>query len=109
MVTLSLIKEARIYSGEKTASSISGAGKTGQLHVKKLEHSLTPYTKINSKWIKDLNVRPDTMKLLQENTSRTLHNINHSKILFDPPPREMEIKAKINKWDLMKLKAFAQQ
>ena len=70
----------------------------------KLEHSLTPYTKINSKWIKDLNVRPDTIKLLEENTGRTLYDINHSKILFDPAPREMEIKAKINKWDLMKLK-----
>ena len=71
-----------------------------------LEHSLTPYTKINSKWIKDLNVRPDTVKLLEENRGRTLHDINHSKILFDPPPREMEIKTKINKWDI---KAFAQQ
>ena len=69
----------------------------------KLEHSLTPYTKINSKWIKDPNVRPDTIKLLEENIGRTLHDINHSKILFDPPPRELEIKTKINKWDLMKL------
>ena len=70
----------------------------------KLEHSLTPYTKINSKLIKDLNVRPDTIKLLGENIGRTLYDINHSKNLFDPPPREMEIKRKINKWDLMKLK-----
>ena len=72
----------------------------------KLEHSLTPYTKINSKGIKDLNVRPDTIKLLEENRSRTLYDINHSKILFDPAPREMEIKTKIKKWDLMKLESF---
>ena len=70
----------------------------------KLEHSLTAYTKINSKWIRDLNVRPDTIKLLEENIGRTLYDIHHSKILFDPPPREMEIKT--NKWDLMKLKSF---
>ena len=72
----------------------------------KLEHFLTPHTKINSKWIKDLNVRPDTIKHLEENIGRTLFDINHSKILFDPPPREMEIKTKINKWNLMKLKDF---
>ena len=72
----------------------------------KLEHSLTPYTKINSKWIKDLNVRPDTIQLLEENIGRTLYEINHSKILFDPHPREMEIRTKINIWDLMKLKSF---
>ena len=72
----------------------------------KLEHFLTPYTKINSKWIKDLNVKPDTIKLLEENIGRTLYDINHSKILFDPPLREMERKTKINKWDLMKLKSF---
>ena len=72
----------------------------------KLEHSLTPYTKINSKWIKDINVRLDTVKLLEENIGRTLYDINHSKIPFDPPPRVMEIKTKINKWDLMKLKSF---
>ena len=70
----------------------------------KLERSLTLYTKINSKWIKDLNVRPDTIKLLEENIGRTLYDINHSKILLHPPPREMEIK--INTWDLMKLKSF---
>ena len=72
----------------------------------KLEHSLTPYTKINSKWIKNLNGRPDTIKLLEENIGRALYDINHSKILFYPPPREMEIKTKINKWGLMKLKIF---
>ena len=72
----------------------------------KLEHFLTPYTKINSKWIKELNVRPDTIKLLEENIGRTLYDINHSKIFFDPPLRVMEIKTKINEWDLMKLKSF---
>ena len=72
----------------------------------KLEHFLTPYTKINSKWIKDLNVRPETIKLLEENIGKTLSNINHSRILYDPPPRVMGIKAKINKWDLIKLKSF---
>ena len=70
----------------------------------KLEHFLIPYTKINSKWIKDINVRLENIKLLEENTGRTLSDINHSTILYDPPPREMEIKAKINKWDLIKLK-----
>ena len=72
----------------------------------KLEHYLISYTKISSKWIKDLNVKQDTVKLLEENIGRTLYDINHNKILFDPPPREMEIKAKVNIWDLMKLKSF---
>ena len=67
----------------------------------KLEHSLTPYTKINSKWIKDLHVRPDMIKFLAENIGRTPFDINHSKIFFDPLPRVMEIKTKINKWHLM--------
>ena len=70
----------------------------------KLEHFLTPYTKINSKWIKDLNIRPETIKLLEENLGKTLSDINHSRILYDPPPRVLEIKAKINKWDLIKIK-----
>ena len=72
----------------------------------KLEHFLTPYTKINSKWIKDLNVRPETIKHLEENVGKTLSDIYHSRILYDPPPRILEIKAKINKWDLIKTKSF---
>ena len=102
-----MTKKTRIYSGEKTACSISGAGKTGQPHGKeKLEHSLTPYTKRNLKWIKDLNIPPDTIKLLKENIGQTLSNINDSNIFSDPPLREMSVKTKINKWDLIKLKSF---
>ena len=72
----------------------------------KLDHFLIPYTKVNSKWIKDLNVRSETIKLLEKNIGRTLNDINQSKILYDPLPRVMEIKTKINKWDLIKLKSF---
>ena len=72
----------------------------------KLEHFLTPYTKINSKWIKDINVRPETIKLLEEYIGKTFSDLNHSRILYDPPTTVMEIKAKINKWDLMNLKSF---
>ena len=71
----------------------------------KVEHFLIPYTKINSKWIKNLNVRSETRKLLEENIGKTLSDINHSRILYAPPPRVMEIKAKINKWELVKLKS----
>ena len=72
----------------------------------KQQHFLTPYTKINSKWIKDLNIKPETIKLLEENIGKTLSIINHSRILYDLPPRILEIKAKINKWDLIKIKSF---
>ena len=72
----------------------------------KLEHFLTPYTKISLKWINDLNVRPETIKFLEENIDKTLSDIIHSRILYDPPPRILEIKAKINKWDLIKCKSF---
>ena len=99
-----MIKEARIYNGEKTACSISGAGKTGQPHRK--EWNLTPYSKINSKCIKDPNVRPGTIKLLEESIGRTFLDINHSNVFLDPPSRVMKIKTKINKWDLIKLKSF---
>ena len=71
----------------------------------KLEHFLRPYTKINSKWIKDLNVKPEIIKLLEENIGRMSYDINQSKILYDPSPR-MEIKTKVNKWYLIKLKRF---
>ena len=72
----------------------------------KLEHFLTPYTKINSKWTQDLNVRPETIKLLEENIGKTLSDIHHSRILYDPPPRILEIEAKINKWNLIKIESF---
>ena len=72
----------------------------------KLEHFLPPYTEINSKWIKDLNVRPETIKFLEENIGKTLSDIHHSRILYDSPPRVMEIKTKIKKWNLIKIKSF---
>ena len=74
--------------------------------VNHLEHFLTPYTKINPKWVKDLNVRPETIKLLEQNIGKTLSDIHHSRILYDSPPRILEIKSKINKWDLIKIKSF---
>ena len=86
---------------EKRVFSINGSGKTGQLYVK-LKHFLTAYTNINSKWIKNLNVRPETIKLLEENIGINLFDMNHSKVLYDPLFRVMEIKTKIN------LKTFAQ-
>ena len=118
MDTLSLTKEARIYNGLKTIS-LTNLFNLSLIKDKwcwenwsttckgmKLEHFLTPYTKINSEWIKDLNVTPETIKLLEENIGKTLSNINHSRILYDPPLRILEIKAKINKWDIIKIKGF---
>ena len=98
-----------MYHGFLIHSSVDGH--LGCLHVLAIINSavmnfLTPYTKINSKWIKDLNGRPETIKLLEENIGKTLSNVNHSSILYDPPPRILEIKAKINKWDLIKIKSF---
>ena len=107
MDTLSSTKETRTYNGKKTTSLTSGAGNWSTTCKRmKLEHFLTPYTKINPKWIKDLNIRPETIKLLEENIGKTLSDINHSRILYNPSPRVMEIKAKINKLDLIKLKSF---
>ena len=96
MGTLSLTKKARIYNEEKTSL----------FNKWYWENWTTSCKSINSKWIKDLNVRPETIKLLEENICRTLYDINHSKILYNPPLRIMEIKTKINKWDLIKLKRF---
>ena len=107
MGTLSLTNEAKIYNGEKTIFS-KWCWENWATMCKRmiLEHFLTTYRKKNSKWIKGLSVRPETIKLLEENIGRTLDDINQSKILYDPPPRVMQIKTKVNKWDLVKLKSF---
>ena len=93
-----MTKEASIYNGEKTASSISGAGKTGQLHVKEwirtFSHTTHTHRHTNSKWIIDFNVRLDTIKLIEENIGRTIFNINWSSIFLDPSPRVVKIKQK---------------
>ena len=100
MDTLSLTKEARIYNGKNDNLFEKWCWENWSTTCKimKLEHFLTPYTKINSKSIKDLSSRPETIKLLEENIGKTLSNINHSSILYDPPPKILEIKTKINKW-----------
>ena len=99
MGTLSLPKEARIYNLFKDNLFNKWCWENWSTMCKriKLEHFLTPYTKINAKWIKHLNVRPETIKLLEENIGKTLSDINHSRILYDPPPRVMETKSFFNK------------
>ena len=108
MNTLSNTKEEKMYNGGKTNSFNKWCWENWSTTCKrvKLEYFVTPYTEINSKWIRSLNVRPETIKHLEENIGRTLSDINHSKILCDPSLRVIEIKTKINKWDLIKLKSF---
>ena len=102
-----MIKEAKIYNGEKSLfHKLCWENWSTMCKRMKLEHFLTLYTKINSKWIKDLNVGPETIKLLKENKGKTLDDINQSKIICDPPPRVMEIKTKVSSWDLIKLKSL---
>ena len=110
MFSLSKIKDARIYSGEDSVIS-KWCWEVWMATCKrmKLEHSLTPYTQINSKWIKVLHVRADSIKLLGENIGRTLLDMNHSNNFLDPSGRVIERRAKINQWGLIKLKIFAQQ
>ena len=103
-----MTKKEKIYSGEKISLFNKWCWENWAATCKrmKLEHSLKTIYKINSKWIKVANVRLDTIKLLEENIGRTLFDINHSNIFLDLSPRVMETKAKINKWNLIKLKSF---
>ena len=105
--TLFLTKEARIQWGkDRLFNTWCWENWTATCIRMNLEHFLTPYIKINSKWIKNINVRPETIILLEENIGRTLDDINQSKILYDPLPRVVKLKTKVNKWDLIKLISF---
>ena len=97
-----------MHNGEKRVSSTSGVGKAGQLHVNQWNKKIPSHhiQKINSKWTKDLNVRHDSIKVLEENIGKTLFHINCNNIFLDQSPKAKGIKAKINKWDLIKLKSF---
>ena len=108
MNTSFLTKEARVYKEGKDSLFNKWCWENWTVTCKrmKLEYFLTAYTQINLKCIKDLSLRPETIKHLEVNIGRTVNDINHSKILYDPPPRVTEIKTKVNKWDLIKLKGF---
>ena len=100
------------YNGGKTTSSTNGIGrsfatcKEKKKERKKPDHQLTPYIKINSRWIKDLNISRNTIKVLEENIGRKISDILCSNILTDTSPRARDIKERINKWDLIKIKSF---
>ena len=102
--SINLWQRRQYYTMRKRQSLNNWCWKNWIVPCEKLQHYLIPYKKINSKWIKDLNVRPDRIKLLEDNIGRTCFDINHSNIFFYPSPRVMEIKAKINNWNIMKLK-----
>ena len=102
-----MIKQEKASSGKKTVSSINGAGKIGQLYAKmKLDHSLTPYTKINSKWMKDLHMRQESIKIIEENIGCNLFHIGHSNFFHDICPKARETKEKMNSWDFIKIESF---
>ena len=103
-----MTKQEKISNGKKDVSLTNGAGRTGQQHAErlKLDHFLTPFTKITSKWIKDLNVRQETIKTLEEKAGKNLSDLSRSNFLLDTSPKARELKAKMNYWDLMKIKSF---